>query len=145
MEIRLLTDGERGEGLELAWEVFLRYDAPSYSREGIDAFGYAIHDPLYIRGLKFYGAFENGEMLGVLATRKEGSHIALFFVDGAHHCRGIGRALVQQAQKVCAARELTVHSSPYAVEIYRRLGFEISGEREEKDGIAYIPMKWQRK
>ena len=31
MEIRLLTDGERGEGLELAWEVFLRYDAAAVS------------------------------------------------------------------------------------------------------------------
>lgn len=145
MEIRLLEDCERGAGLELAWEVFLRYDAADYSREGIDAFGYALHDPLYVRRLKFYGAFENGEMLGVLATREGGSHIALFFVDGAHHCKGIGRALVRQAQKDCAEGELTVHSSPYAVEIYRRLGFESSGEKEEKDGIAYIPMKWQRK
>ncbi|MGM9567263.1 MAG: GNAT family N-acetyltransferase [Clostridia bacterium] len=145
MEIRLLENHERGDGLELAWEVFLKYDAPGYSREGIDAFGYAIHDPGYVRGLKFYGAFDSGEMRGVLATREQGNHIALFFVDGAHHRRGIGKALAEQAKKDCGSGELTVHSSPYAVEIYRRLGFELLGEKEEKDGIAYIPMKWKRK
>ena len=145
MEIRLLKDGERKDGLELAWDVFLRYDAADYSRESIDAFGYAIHDPRYVRELKLYGAFENGELRGVLATREKGNHIALIFVDGAYHRRGIGRALVEAAKRDCGAGELTVHSSPYAVEIYRRLGFGLLGEKEEKDSIAYFPMKWRRK
>ena len=35
---------------------------------------------------------------------------------------------------------MTVHSSPYAVEVYRRFGFvPLGGEREE-NGIRYTPM-----
>lgn len=141
MEFRLLSDSERGEALELAWDVFLKYDAPDYSREGIDAFGYAIHDPQFIYGLKLYGAFEKDGLLGVLATREKGSHIALFFVKGMHHCKGIGKGLVDLAKRDCFSGEMTVNSSPYAVEVYRRLGFEPCGEKEERDGIVYIPMK----
>lgn len=66
MEIRLLKDGERKDGLELAWDVFLRYDAADYSRESIDAFGYAIHDPRYVRELKLYALLKT-ESCGVFS------------------------------------------------------------------------------
>lgn len=40
-----------------------------------------------------------------------------------------------------AIKGLTVNSSPYAVEIYKRLGFVSTDVMQEKDGIIFIPMK----
>jgi len=37
--------------------------------------------------------------------------------------------------------EITVNSSPYAADIYKRLGFSAVGEQTTQDGITYIPMK----
>lgn len=43
--------------------------------------------------LTAYGAFDDEKLIGIIATRNAGSHIALFFVDGAYHHQGIGRSL----------------------------------------------------
>lgn len=141
MEIRLLEDSERGEGLELVWDVFLRRDAMHYSRECIDAFGYAIHDPLYVRELKIYGAFEKEELLGVIATGDQGRRIEWFFVESEHTCKGIVKGMVDKVCGDCSAEEITVLASPLVEETYRRLGFESFGEKEERDGVVYLPMK----
>ncbi len=36
--------------------------------------------------------------------------------------------------------KITVHSSPYAVDVYKKLGFVQTGEKQENDGIIYVPM-----
>jgi len=36
---------------------------------------------------------------------------------------------------------MTVNSSPYAVDIYRRLGFHAISEEQLTDGIRFTPMK----
>lgn len=33
--------------------------------------------------LEAYGYYEGEELLGIMATRNEGGHVALFFVDGS--------------------------------------------------------------
>ena len=37
----------------------------------------------------------------------------------------------------------TVHSSPYAVEIYRHLGFVPTDSEQLTDGLRYTPMKFE--
>ena len=40
---------------------------------------------------------------------------------------------------------VTVHSSPYAVEVYRHLGFSHTAEEQlSPDGIRYTPMIWEQ-
>lgn len=70
----------------------------------------------------------------------EESHIALFFVDGDYHCRGIGRMLWNAVLADSKANEITVHSSLYAVEVYKKLGFVQTAGIQEDGGIQYIPM-----
>ncbi|MEW6034400.1 MAG: GNAT family N-acetyltransferase [Chloroflexota bacterium] len=36
---------------------------------------------------------------------------------------------------------IDVHSSPYAVEIYEKLGFTCTGIEQEINGIGFAPMK----
>lgn len=140
MEIRELAKEEYGAALDLAWEVFQKFEAPDYAPQGTQAFYTSIHDPDYLAQLRIYGAFDGDALIGILATRSGGAHIALFFVRDAYHRQGVGRQLFFRACQENSAGQMTVNSSPYAVEVYRRLGFcEIDAE-QTTDGIRYTPM-----
>ena len=140
IEVRPLEPADLPEALALVERVFMAFEAPEYSAQGVETFLSFIRDASAVSTLTFYGAFEEGLVRGVLATRGS-SHIALFFVDAAHQGIGIGRALFSAAWDACRTDGMTVNSSPYAVEIYRRLGFEpVSGE-QVRDGIRYTPMQ----
>ena len=140
IEVRPLEPADLPEALALVERVFMAFEAPEYSAQGVETFLSFIRDASAVSTLTFYGAFEEGRVRGVLATRGS-SHIALFFVDAAHQGIGIGRALFSAAWDACRTDGMTVNSSPYAVEIYRRLGFEpVSGE-QVRDGIRYTPMQ----
>ena len=89
LSIRKLNKKEIESALNMVWKVFLEYEAPDYTQEGIDEFYKSIHDENYLSMLSVYGAFSNGELVGVIATRNSGKHIALFFVDGKYHRQGI--------------------------------------------------------
>ena len=69
------------------------------------------------------------------------------FVDKRHHRKGVARQLLNTVVAEIKSNEgitqMTVNSSPYAVEAYERLGFVKTGEQQEKDGIIYIPMARQ--
>ena len=121
MEIRRIQGGELPAAMDLCWRVFLEFEAPEYPPEGVEAFRAHLSDIEQVNHLTLFGAWEGQELLGVLAA--EGSHIALFFVDPAFHRQGIGRLLFQAYLAEGGRGRITVHSSPYAVEVYRHLGF----------------------
>ncbi|MDO5517725.1 MAG: GNAT family N-acetyltransferase, partial [Clostridium sp.] len=140
MEIIELVEGDMPKALELVLEVFMAYEAPVYLEEGVEMFTKCVKDPEWIGRLKFYGAYKDDEIVGVIATRNNGNHIALFFVKGEYHKQGIGRRLFETVVKNCNGEALTVNSSPYAVGIYEHLGFEKVEEEQVTDGIRYTPM-----
>jgi len=92
--IRKLRQEEIAEALSLTWNVFQQYEAPDYTQEGIEEFYKSIHDEKYLSELCWYGAFVQDDLVGVLATRNAGTHIALFFVEGKYHRQGIGKQLL---------------------------------------------------
>lgn len=112
-------------------------------RKAGQAFWNAIHGAEYLKQLRAYGAFDGEALVGVLATRGEGRHLALFFVKGTHHRRGIGRTLWNAALAESTADRITVHSSHYAAPIYEGLGFTRIGEAKTEDGISYLPMEYR--
>ena len=90
-----------------------------------------------------YGAFDKDRLVGVIATREQGTHIALFFVDGEYHRKGIGRKLFERVLQDNKVNYMTVNSSPYAVPVYKKLGFEQTDFEHEKNGLRFTPMKYQ--
>lgn len=92
--------------------MFQEYEAPDYTREGIDEFYKTIHDEKYLSMLSMFGAFINEQPVGVIATRSEGTHIALFFADGKYHRNGIGRKLFYRILEGGSVSKVTVNSSP---------------------------------
>ena len=140
MNIRVLKAEELDAALKLVWVVFLEYEAPDYSAEGIYEFRRSIDDPAFLAALRTYGAFQEERVVGVLATRNSGGHIALFFVDPAYQRQGIGRALFEMACKDTSGNTMTVNSSPYAVPVYHRLGFTDTVAEQVTNGLRYTPM-----
>lgn len=91
--IKALSREELEKALPLVWDVFCEYEAINYTESGKQAFRDAIHSEDYLNMLSAYGAIENNTLVGIIATRNEESHIALFFVDGKYQNRGIGRSM----------------------------------------------------
>ena len=129
---------------ELVWQVFCRFEAPEYSQVGIAEFQRSLENMEALRHMPFYGAFHAGELVGVLAMRKP-QHISLFFVKDAWHRQGVGRLLFDAMRRDYADQVFTVNSSPYAVEVYRHLGFVPTDTEQLTNGIRYTPMRFEEK
>ncbi len=143
MEIRRIREPELPAAMDLCWRVFQEFEAPDYPPEGVEAFYTYISNTEQVKYLTVFGTWERHQLLGVLAA--EGSHIALFFVDPVVHRQGIGRRLLQTYLAAGGWDCVTVHSSPYAVEVYRHLGFSPTAEEQlSPDGIRYTPMIWEQ-
>lgn len=129
--------------------VFEKYIADDYSARGVKNFLGYIKPSAIITRLdrpEYFSlvARQNGRIVGIIEIRNC-DHICLLFVDADLHRRGIARILIHSALKRCISQgtgpsRITVNSSPYAVYIYRKLGFVEKGPSQEKDGIIFVPM-----
>lgn len=141
MEIRKILKEEMTDALDLVWNVFLEYEAPDYTEEGIKEFKKTIDDNNWIEARDFYGAFdENNKVRGVIAI-KNTTHIALLFVDGEYHKQGIGRKLYNKVELLNNQGFFTVNSSPYAHEVYKHLGFIDTDTKKCVNGLIFFPMR----
>lgn len=132
----------------LVWNTFEAFIAPDYGDEGIQTFSRfvqpdALRERIY-KGALFLLAEVETTLAGMIEMNGS-SHITLLFVDAAFQGRGISRELLRHALDICKQRLpdldlVTVHSSPYAVEIYRRLGFVALSPQQKRSGILYTPM-----
>ena len=143
MKIKRLNKKKLKSSLSLVWKTFCEFEAVNYSEEGKKAFFDAIHSEEYLDTLSAFGAYEDKELIGIIATRNKGAHIALFFVDGNHHNKGIGRSLWNAVLAENVSEIITVHSSLFAVNVYKKLGFSVAGEIQSEGGIQYVPMEYR--
>lgn len=127
--------------------VFNAFEAPDYSQQGVDEFFKYIETDAMADRLKTGQLFMvvctvGGTLAGVLAYRPW--HVSLLFVEEAFQRQGIARQLFQrmtERAKEQGTEIITVNSSPYAVEIYQRLGFASTDEEQTVNGIRFTPMK----
>lgn len=147
-EVRQLKRNEWDAGMQLAWDTFMIFEAPEYESEGVINFhsfvkGKELKQLFLLGEYDAYGAFIDNIMVGILGIRKK-NHISLLFVDQEYHHLGIATALLERAfadTRIKGFTTMTVHSSPYAVGFYHKIGF-VDIEKEQKtDGIRYTPMK----
>lgn len=145
MKINKILESQIADVKSLVTKVFMEFEAPDYSEEGIKVFfDTAINNVDFMNSLDIYGAFEGNTIIGVIATRDNGKHIALFFVDGKYHRQGIGRTLFDTILENSLSNEITVNSSPYAKEVYHRLGFQDTDAEQTITGIRFIPMIYRK-
>ena len=148
IDVRQLMRNEWDNGMQIAWDTFMVFEAPEYEPEGVKNFHAFVKGKelkqLFILGeYDAYGAFIDGIMVGVLGVRKR-NHVSLLFVDSEYHRMGVASALLRLTFKEAKARgieEMTVNSSPYAVGFYHKIGFHDTDTEQKMDGIRYTPMK----
>ncbi|SDO14740.1 Ribosomal protein S18 acetylase RimI [Acetanaerobacterium elongatum] len=146
MLIRRLRVEELPETMELVLRVFMEFEAPEYSQEGVEEFKRfiaveAMEPPLRSGERPVWCCVEDGKIVGMIALRDK-SHVCLLFVDKAYQRRGIARALFEAASQGLAT--MTVFSSPYAVEAYRHLGFVPTDTEQTVNGLRFTPMRYER-
>jgi len=134
---------------DLVLSVFDKYVGPGYSLEGQSVFhSYVQPDAIQKRfsaGSSFiFVALHDKEIIGAIEV-KNGNHISALFVDDRYHKMGIAKHLItmviEKASNISSITEITVNSSPYAVDIYKKLGFLQMDKELERDGIRHTPMK----
>ena len=97
--IRSLYSNEWEIAMQLAWDTFLRFEAPDYTMEGVENFRDFIKDPtlkkMFIKGdYQAFAAFQGKNMVGMLGVRNK-SHISLLFVDADYHKQGVATKLLE--------------------------------------------------
>ncbi|HIR03925.1 MAG: GNAT family N-acetyltransferase [Acutalibacteraceae bacterium] len=144
MEIRKIKYAQIDSAVDLIWKTFLQFEAPDYSEEGVQSFRDFIRNKEIIQSLEFFGAYENEELRGVIATNENRKHICCFFVKAQYHRQGIGKKLWEYVLNNSQNLFFTVHSSPYAVPVYHKLGFVDMDSEQLADGIRFTPMKFEK-
>lgn len=135
---------ELAAAISLIWETFLQFEASDYSDEGIQSFRDFIENDEIVNSLEVFGAYDNDELKGVIATKENRKHICCFFVKAEYHKQGIGRKLWEYVLDSSNHSEYTVNSSPYAVPVYHKLGFIDMDSEQLSDGMRFTPMKFIR-
>lgn len=137
------------EAFELVKDVFMEFDAPDYSQEGVNEFiNKIIENKEFINKFKMgeqmmIGAFHNNKIIGVLAISTR-NHISLVFVDKKYHRMGIATKLVNEIVSRLKSKnidKIKLNSSPYAIQFYEKIGFIATDIEQIKNGIRYVPME----
>ena len=144
MEIIKIDELQLTDAIELIWSTFLQIEAPDYSKERIQSFKDFINDKKILKTLEFWGAYDNNELKGVIATNDNRKHICCFFVKAQYHRQGIGRRLWEYLLENSLSKIITVNSSPCAVCVYHKFGFTDLDTEQVSDGIRYTAMKYER-
>lgn len=151
--IKKIDDSDLKAAVDLANQVFHEFIADGYSEEGRQTFtdylDYKLKEmaeDLESGHKKLWGFYQDNQIVGVIGTR-DTYHISLMFVDKNYHQRSIARALFNtviadlKQQQEGQPFEMTVNSSPYAVAVYQRFGFEATATEQDNKGIVFVPMK----
>ena len=146
---QLQDESAISDALELVWQVFIEFEAPDYSDEGVAEFKKFIEPRSIIEmilddKLFMWGCFDRNRIVGVIATRPP-CHISLLFVNKRYHRQGIARSMYNTILDFYKTNsvytEMTVNSSPYAIGAYHSLGFEDTNTEQTLNGIRFTPMK----
>lgn len=149
MKIECIKFEEIHDAGLLLKEVFDEFVSPDYSKNGVYHFYEIIGEnsirERFINGNQIFIAKDENQIAGYVEIKNLG-HIYLLFVKKKFHRKGIARRLIQFSLNVLkeynpGIKELTVNSSPYALQIYERLGFVRVADYQIKNGIISFPMK----
>lgn len=135
--------------LKLVEKVFMEFNAPDYTQEGIDEFKSQIIESKDFKS-KFdtgeqimIGAFNNDKIIGILSISVR-NHISLLFVDKNYHRNKVGTKLLNEIiiqSRLKGISKIKLNSSPYALPFYLKFGFVKTDSEKIRNGIQYTPME----
>lgn len=138
--IREMNKNEIDVVRKLVLDTFIEFEASDYSEEGIQSFKDFIFDDEKFLNLKINVIEIDDKIVSMIAIRNR-THIALLFTNKDFHKKGLARKLFNDFKSSLKdGDKITVNSSPYAVEVYKKLGFEIIEPEQTVDGIRFTKM-----
>jgi predicted GNAT family N-acyltransferase len=149
VSIRRMEPGEEQQVCHLVLQVFNDFVAQLYDIEGVEEFTRYLDANLMAKRVQsnhfILIAEENKKMIGTIEMRNF-NHISLLFVSREKQHQGVGRQLVREALRIARRHEpdlseVDVHSSPNAVDAYKKFGFHTAGAEKLENGISFIQMK----
>ena len=107
--VRCAYSSDWDGAIKLAWDTFVRFDAPDYSQEGIDNFRKFVNDDMlrkmFVAGhYQLFVATDGARYVGMLSLREK-KHISLLFVDRDYHRYGVATALLRYVSEYALAEE----------------------------------------
>ena len=150
--VKQIDEADLKAALELVNQVFAEFVAIDYSQQGNATFAAYLENKyeevasdMHTGNKKLWGYYQDNKIIGVIGTRGI-THISLLFVEKTYHRQGIATQLFNTVVSDIITnsnhKEITVNSSPYAVNAYEHLGFVKTAERQENNGIIFFPMKY---
>ena len=151
--IRRIDSNEVDAAIDLAFEVFMEFEAPVYKPEGVETFKRdVVNNRDFLEKAKsgicpIYGAFDGDKIIGMFGMREDMQHINLVFTKKEYHRRGVATLIfnyllddvMRQKPEI---KEITLNSSPYGLPFYLHIGFIPVRDEMEIDGIRFTPMKY---
>ena len=115
--------------------------------DGLENFNHAALQRIIFHPHMHYWVYEKERKVIGCIGYKEPSHFVHFFVDQSYQGQGIGQQLwvyaFEHLKRKHSQQEhlkISVNSSPVAVVVYKKLGFETVSELCELNGIRYVKM-----
>lgn len=154
VSIRAMSDSDSHRVSHLILTLFDEFVAPGYSKKASKTFRRQTRRQSHIAELR-EGELRlvaetlvdeaRGELVGVIGVR-DVSHIHWLWVRKDWHRRGVASILMANViaevrRKKPDAVSITLNSSPFAIPVYRRLGFRITGEEFDQEGLICTPME----
>ena len=145
IQYRFMKAGEEEEICSLAIRVFKEFVAHQYSEQDKEAFLKYVEPKCLSK--RFYEdsfvlvAAIKEEIVGMIELVSN-SRISLFFVEGHLQKIGIGKELLKKSVEICRIKnpvltEISVNSSPNAMDIYKKLAFSVMDSDKEKNSIRF--------
>lgn len=147
-EIRFATDADIPSAFDLAWRMFVKYDAPDYGVEHTERMRKAIDDRL--KDLSIYTqrlllvALVDGKVVGMIETYGT-NRISLLFVESEYQRKGIATALMSKIASELKMRgydKIVLNSSPHGLPFYKHFGFVVVEEEKNPDTPWKTPMSY---
>ena len=145
-EVRVAIDEDIVPALDLAWRMFVKFDAPDYGAEHTERMRVAIEDRL--KDLSIYTkrllvvALADDKVVGMIETYGT-NRISLLFVDSEYQRKGIATSLMSKIAgelKMRGYDKIVLNSSPYGLPFYKHFGFSVVEEEKNPDTPWKTPM-----
>ena len=147
-EIRIATETDIPDALDLAWRMFVKFDATDYGAEHTERMRKAIEDRL--KDLSIYTkrllvvALADDKVVGMIETYGT-NRISLLFVDSEYQRKGIATALMSKIASELKMRgydKIVLNSSPHGLPFYKHFGFVVVEEEKNPDTPWKTPMSY---
>ena len=148
LTFREIKNGEELRACQLVMESFNEFVAPDYSEKGVIEFSKYLN-PQFIQQRLVNNHFvivalDKDTITGMIEVRNH-NHISLLFVKKEYLKRGIAKKLLETAIDKSLKHNtnislIEVNSSPFAIQIYEKLGFVKTDTEQVKNGIRFTPM-----